>query len=440
MDTRSSTGSGRGFERREFLRVTGALALGLPFLGAAGAAAAPTRRAAGTVTLQYLNNWGVGNDAHSHVLGQLIDSFQKAHPNIHIDSVSIDESSMITKTRTNCASGHCPDIIHEFDPLYWKSGWVLDLNPYVKGAWKKRFIPETLEFLSFNGHPAALPMEASPMATIWNAKIVKDLGAKIPTTWPELMTLGERAKAKGIYLLSFQLSQMPNDLIWGHPAGPAAMAAGRWNNPAIRYLADRIKEVKDRGFNPPNDASIDFNQAVALFQQRKLVQLSDGAWSIRNYLTPKGKDSFGLAKELEFGTFVRPGVPGGKRAMRVWANGVALAAALKSDPAKLAAGLAFMNYWTSYREASLWLESQSPTGVRVPIPASKYPLLSKFFAARAKAERIYTSSEPLFMRGGIWGHYQPLVSGILTGKSVEDSIRLYVAAQKKAARQFNQGG
>jgi ABC-type glycerol-3-phosphate transport system substrate-binding protein len=435
---------GRLLERREFLRAAATLALGVPLLGAAGAAAAPRltarqRRAASTITLRYMNNWGIGNDAHSHVLTQLVDSFEAAHPNVHIDLISIDEASMLTKTRTNCASGHCPDIIHEFDVLYWKSGWVLDLNPYVKGAWKKRFIPQGLEFLSFNGHPFAFPMEVSPMATIWNAKLIKDLGKKIPTTWSEFMALGDLAKAKGIYLVSFQLSNLVNDLIWGHPAGPAAMAAGRWDNPAIRYVADRIKEVKDRGFNPPNDTSIDFNQAVALFQQRKLLYLSDGAWSIRNYLTPKGKDSFGLAKELEFGAFVRPDVPGGKRAMRFWANGVALSAALKSDPAKLRAAIAFMNYWTSYKQASLWLYSQSPTGVRVPIPAGKYPLLSKFFVARAQAERIYTGSQPLFMRTGIWGHSAPLWEGILTGKSVDQAIGLYVKAQKKAARQFKGG-
>jgi ABC-type glycerol-3-phosphate transport system substrate-binding protein len=393
-----------------------------------------------TVTLDYLNNWGIGNDTHSKVLGNLIKSFEKSHPAIRVNSQNVDANTLVPKTRTDCASGACPDIIHQFDPSYWRSGWVLNLSPYVTGAWKERFVPISLQQLTINGKLYALPLEVSPLVTIWNTKAISDLGGTVPTTWSEFLALGKLAQAKGISLLSFQNNNdFMTNLVWGHPAGPAAMAKGQWDNPAVRYLADRIKDIKDLGLNPPNDASIDFGAATALFQQGKLLCMCDGAWTINNNLTPGGKDTFGLADNLAFTPGVKPDVSGSRRAMRYYSNGVSLSAALKSNPAKLDAALAFMNYWTTKRQAELWVAgAQDPTGVRVPVPRS-LTLLNHYSAAQSKAQVLYPGPKPLFMIGAIWTAFTPLFQGILGGESVDDAVKGFVAAQNKAQKQFALG-
>ena len=147
----------------------------------------------------------------------LINDFEKANPNIKISSQVVDADTLSAKTRSNCASGNCSDIVHAIDPLYSKSGWLLNLAPYISSAWEKRFIPETLDPLSIGSRLYGVPLEVSPLATIWNAKLIASLGRSIPSTWDQFVELGERAKEKNLYLASFpSSSDLINNLIWGH--------------------------------------------------------------------------------------------------------------------------------------------------------------------------------------------------------------------------------
>jgi ABC-type glycerol-3-phosphate transport system substrate-binding protein len=425
---------GRPLDRAALLRMgAGAAVFSVPlFAGAAGVARGSTGAGQKTITLHYLNHWRVGNDAHSKVMNDLINTFNRRHPGIKVVSDDVDYQTTPVRTKADCASGKCPDIIHQTEYLYVKSGWLLNLDPYVKGAWKNRFIPATLRPQTYNGHLYSFPMEVSPLPNIWNRKLIADLGAKVPTTWDEFVDLGTRAKAKGLYLFSLgSHSHMLNDLVWGYPGGPSAMATGQWDSPPVRFALTRFKQLVDNKFNPPNDNDLDYLASVALFQQRKSLVFSDGGWTIGNNLTPAGQDKFGLADEVAFSPGLKT-IPGSKRATRYFSNGVGIAASLRKDPAKLRAALTFMNFWTSKPEATKWLSSQSPTGVRVPFP-KQYPLLAGLFGAADRADLVYTSSVPLFMRQAVWTHLVAPAQAIINGKSVDDAVKIYVDQQKKAA-------
>jgi ABC-type glycerol-3-phosphate transport system substrate-binding protein len=431
----------RRFARRELLRAAGAAALALPLVDVRRAVAASQgARDAKTITLTFPNNFETANTAQGQVLTNLVRTFHQKYPNASIDLINVDESTMNTKNRTDCAAGHCNDIILEWDYLYATSGWSLNLSPWVNQAWRRRFTPASLAPNIVNGHVYALPVSATPLVWFWNEALIKSIGGKIPTTIPELLKLGELAKKNNLFLMSNQLgtNQMVQDWLIGYPGGMTALARGHWDHPSVHWAAKTLKTIIENGYTPPNDLSMDYHGAYALFQQKKILTGVDGDWTILNNLTPGGKDVYGLASGLAFTSSVPPDVPKGKRASMVYSNGVALASDLKKDPAKLHAGINFLNLWTTPRQAELWLASQAPTGVRVPIP-NKYPLLKKFVAAGYSAQIVYTGAigngKTAFLRTNLGGATYTMATALAAGKSVDEAVNLYVKTQEKLQKQ-----
>jgi ABC-type glycerol-3-phosphate transport system substrate-binding protein len=437
-DPQSTTVFDRTMERGDLLKRAGLGLAGLAtvgggsLLGAAQAIGA-TSKSTKKITLRYIQNWHSGNDAHAKVLDAFYKSFEKKHPNVTINSEDASTTAFPAKITSGCAAHNCPDLIHQVSEAYWHSGWLLDLKPYMSKEWRGRFYPGALDALSLGNHIFALPLEFSPLVTVWNTELLKSLGKQVPKTWAQYLDLGKAAKAQGLFLASFPSYDdgvhILNDIIWQRPGGAQAMAKGQWDNPAVRYALTRLKELVDLGYNNPTDASIDYGASISLFQQKKVVSFQDGAWTISNNMTPGGKDTFGLAGSLAFSYFpVTEGAVG--PSMRIFSNGVGLARDLKKDPAKLKAALEFMNMWTSRQEATAWMDSQSPTGVKAPVPA-KYPLLKRFLAAQTGVKTFYTGAYPLVLRSNMWNHLTTASQAVMLGKSVDDAVQIYVAYMKK---------
>ncbi len=396
-----------------------------------GPTPAPPEAPKEPVVLRYIQHWHVPEDTHYTAMEWVYKTFQERNPDIRIDSIDMSADESIPKIRADCAAGDCPEIVHQTTVEWWQSGWLLDLTPYVDQAWKGRFAPGALDLLTWEGHIFSLPLEFSPLVTIWNRELVSDLGLEIPTTWDGFIALGQAARAKGLNTCSFGCFQggvhFGNGLIWGRPGGAEAMAQGQWDNDAVRYALTRVKEdVVGKKLIADDDLSIDYSQGLSLWQQNKLIAYHDGAWTINNWITPGGEDKFGMAAKTVFAPFFS--TEGGLgTTVRIFSNGVGLSAKLKDDPAKLDAAVKLMDFWTSEESAIQFVLGGSPMGVTVSnMPTDKVPLLAAFLKASSTGDVTYTGSEPAVLRAHMWDHFLQAAQAVGMGKSVDEAVQIYV--------------
>jgi len=379
------------------------------------------------VKLRYIQHWHT-NDSHSRAMDIVFKSWNEKNPDIQVQLQDFAAADSMPKQQADCTAGDCPDIMHEADIIKWDSGWLLDLTPYVTGAWKDRLIPASLEPLTTDdGKLFALPMEYSPLLNLWNTEIIEgQLGLKVPTTWEEFIALGEAAKAKGIPLTlpNISLLHIGTNIVFSTPGTAEALAKGQWDNDGTRKVATMIKEMWDNKLMPEGSIDLDWPTSINVFQQKKAVMFADGAWTIGNNIFVGGEDKFGLAKNLTITPSLK--FAGGLgTAAWIYSGGVGLAAALAKDQNRLQAALKVMDFWTSADMAYKWLETgASPLGVKLEKFPENQPLLSQY--AGVKADLLYSGkSAGKVIFAHMWDFAAEIYTPIIIGKSVDETMKLF---------------
>jgi len=429
----------KGLTRREFLRLAGVGVTGAMFgsaLSGCAPAPQPTKApAAEPVTLRYQNHWSREGDAHYTTMEWLYKTFQERNPNVKLDIIVIPSSGDQTQKLTaDCAAGDCPDVLHEVYLDYWDAGWLVDLAPYLDDEWKARLIPAVLDELTWDGHTYGLSVEYSPMTTIWNTAPLDQVGMDIPTTWEELLALGDALKSKDIYLTAFKMGMGYHgftEILFGRPGAAEEMAKGNWACDQVLYAWTRLKELVDNGFMPPNEIEQKWRQIVPLFQTDRMAMYPNGAWHIGNAITAEGADPE-LRNHAAFTPF--PATDGGLGTTIQLMNATAagLGAHLEKEPKKLEAAVEFLKFFTSDESAMKFItDAQSPMGVKATLPAEQVPLLAGFFGAMDKADVVFSLPSSKILRARAWDHQTPGMEALLLGKSAEEATELYAAELSK---------
>lgn len=244
-------------------------------------------------------------------LNELIDRFEKEHPNINIDAQYIPSGdALIQKLVTAIRSKTAPDIswLHsdfledlvEANAIYKIDEFINGENGITKEDLDDIY-PALIQFSSWRGTLYSLPMEATNLALLYNKEMFRKAGLdpnKPPATWDELyeyakkMTLDKDGDGKddqtGMFI----------------PIYPAAGPLGSWmvwqwepflwqaggdviNDEQTKVLFDGDGGVKAlelwqkifRDLNLRNFTS-DFDVA---FASKRLAMSMDGPWNLPRY-------------------------------------------------------------------------------------------------------------------------------------------------------------
>jgi len=401
---------------------------------------ATPKPAAKEITLVFPNHWHVPMDAHYSALEWVFPMFEALNPNIKIDSQpNPDKPEMLKKIQADCAAGKCPDLLIEVRLDHWDSGFVLDLAPYMSDEWKARFIPSVLDMCSWEGHIFGLPFEYSPIDTIWNMKVLDKVDMDVPKTWDEFMNLGEALKSQGLYLGTFAFGfdyHAPSAITFSQPGAAEAMGKEQWNNEYVLYAFEKMKEIVDKGYNPPNDLELDWRTAIPLWQTSQMAMYMNGAWTIKNEITADGVDPE-LRNNVVFTPFPDAGY--GRSIELKMTTAVGLGAHLKDQPERLEAALKFLDFWSS-EEAALHFvtDAQSPMGVIIPedkmeTAKIQVPMLAAFLDAPNQADVVFTHGLPSkTLRARSWGLFVPGTQALLLGKSPEEALEIWAEEMSRS--------
>lgn len=282
--------------RRTALR----LFAGTAALGAlAGCSSNGAKNADGSVTLRF--TWW-GNDVRNKQTQQVIDAFQKAHPNIKIQAEPGVWSGYWDKLATQTAANDTPDVIQmdlSYLAEYGGRGALLDLSKQSQLS-LSGFDQNTIAAGQYSGKLYGMSTGQNAMAVFANVKVFEAAGVPIPDdtkwTWDDYVntaaTLARGASQGGTVNYGSSYSYIDTNLsIWLRQRGERLYTAdgqtGFTTDGAASFLAFQKRLLDSKAAAP---ASVAQEDAVAAVEQTLAATNKTGlSWWYTNQLAPVTK-------------------------------------------------------------------------------------------------------------------------------------------------------
>lgn len=158
-----------------------------------------------------------------------VDLFNKTHPHIHVNLVSVPTGANGTYARmfTAIKANNAPDlgqIEYQFLPTFEATGGLLDMSQYAASSLKSDFVPWAWKQVTQGNAIYAIPQDTGPMAMFYRADLFKKYNIAVPTTWAAYATAAAKLHAADsqAYITDFSPKEA------GQFIGYIWQAGGRW--------------------------------------------------------------------------------------------------------------------------------------------------------------------------------------------------------------------
>jgi multiple sugar transport system substrate-binding protein len=261
---------------RHIPRALTALALATTLLAASAcggdSGGAASSSDGGKVTLRF--TWW-GSDTRTKLTQQVIDAYQKDHPNVTIKGEFGEWSGYWDKLATTVAANDAPDII-QMDEKYLREyadrGALLDLKK-AEGLDTGKFEPDTLGAGEFDGGLYGLNAGINSFAVVVNPAAFKTAGVPIPDdktwTWDDFADFNEQITAAtggATYGTGFYVPWTPTISIWARQHGEQLYNEDGSLGISEKTLADYWKmttDLRDAGGFAPAGSLEDSGSSTA---------------------------------------------------------------------------------------------------------------------------------------------------------------------------------
>lgn len=290
--------------------VTGALVLGLTACGsandnktentgtdtpAANTGTTNTGKSDEKITITFQNIYPDPTTPTYKMLHQIVDQYQKDHPNITIELDSMNTDQQKLKLKTQAASKEVPDITIVNPSAQMKpfvdAGLLAPLNDMLdQNGLKDTYQSGLLDYYSFNNNVYALPDGNNIEVIYYNKDLFAQAGiTSTPTTFEELVADVKALKAKGIIPMaigekdSWTGSFNFMNLVLRTNGGPgflADVAAGKktFDDPAFTEAVSAFQDLIQAGAFEDGATSIDYNAGGNIFKTGKAAMYMMGTW------------------------------------------------------------------------------------------------------------------------------------------------------------------
>jgi arabinogalactan oligomer/maltooligosaccharide transport system substrate-binding protein len=272
------------------------------------AAVAPGPRAAADTEIVV---WHAYRAAEKAAIEKVAAAYGASHPGIKVTTLAVPYDAFADKISAAVPRGKGPDVfIYAQDRL---GGWIEAGNTvepvdfFLDKTTKDRFIPTTMDAVTYRGTVYGLPVNYKVITLIYNKKLV----SAPPKTSTELVALAKKLtdKSAGRFGLAYWYSDYYYHAAIQNAFGGRVFEKGTSkpvlnapeNVKALEYLGTWI----DQGFLPaePSTALI-----TALFNQGKAAMIFTGPWFLGE-----------IAPEIEYGLAPLPRiVEAGNQPLRPW--------------------------------------------------------------------------------------------------------------------------
>ena len=240
------------------------------------------------------NNWFLGNGMDG---SNFVKKFEEANPGIKLNLEVVSWNDIYTVVSTRISNNNAPDILN-IDTFadYANEGLLLPVSDYCPETLFADFFPSFIEQSVIDGVCWAVPDLASARALYYNADILEEAGAEVPTTWAELEdvcqaiidTFGGEVYPWGIDMTTDEGQAAFAYYAWGNNGG-FVDADGNWavNSDANVAAVEYAIGLYNKGYTNPNPATQTRYDLQDMFGAGKLAMVI-APNSLPTYIADKG--------------------------------------------------------------------------------------------------------------------------------------------------------
>lgn len=247
----------------------------------------------GQITLTIWHQSVADTDPVKKIIEDSVEEYHELHPNITIEQDGVTGEQYKTKIKTAFAAGEAPDISYMFSggsfvKPYIDASYLLPIDDYVSEDTLNSVLPGMLDGCTFDDKLYTLPTVTFLANLYCNTEMFEDAGAKIPTTWEELldaidklnaagytpMILGEKDRWPGMYMY---------DIISARTAGNAGLEEAfgdpsKFNSKPFIEAAEKLQELVNAGAFNKNMMSMSYDEMVEGFAAGQAAMLYQANW------------------------------------------------------------------------------------------------------------------------------------------------------------------
>lgn len=236
----------------------------------------------------------VGNtDPSAKLLPEIVAQWNKDHPDIQVERVGTTGEQYKTKIKTSIAAGEAPDLFYgmgggSFMQPYIESQNVLEITSYLDDDIKSKMGAGMAEAIETDGKIYTLPVYTHIANLYVNTALFDKAGAKIPTTYTELLDAVEKLKAAGITpALLGEKDRWPGmywyDMIAMRQAGNAAVIEAfkdpsKWNSPDFVEAATKMQALAKAGAFNSSMFSMSYDEMLGAFNAGNGAMMFQANW------------------------------------------------------------------------------------------------------------------------------------------------------------------
>ena len=220
------------------------------------------------------------NNVQMIEMRKLSSVFEKAHPDIHLNWVTLEENVLRQRVTTDIAT-HAGQFdiltIGNYEvPLWAKQGWLYKFDNLSAAYDVNDIIAPVRESVSYEGKIYALPFYAESVMTLYRKDLFAKAGLTMPETpsWDQIRDFAAKTTDKSTDTYGICLRGKPgwgeNMTIvttmvtsfggqWFDMSWKPALTTPAWHN-AISYYSSILKQ-----FGPPGASANGFNENLSLF-------------------------------------------------------------------------------------------------------------------------------------------------------------------------------
>lgn len=227
----------------------------------------------------------------------IIAAYQEAHPNVTVERVAKEGSTLSETLKAAFMSGDAPDLVYYEAGIgtvgnYVKAGYYEDLTrAYEEYGWKESIMSACWEIPSADGYVWGVGNEMETMSLYINQDIFDELGLKVPETIEELTEDMAVIKDAGYQVLANTMdSQWYNNMNFIGTILYAYMTQdeikdcmendGSWNKESVREAVECIKDWLAKGYFPAHP-EVDGDQEQMFFSGDYACWVT-GNWEVGN--------------------------------------------------------------------------------------------------------------------------------------------------------------
>ncbi|MGN8158801.1 ABC transporter substrate-binding protein [Salinisphaera sp. RV14] len=272
-------------------------------LGASGVTAA---QAATQITIATVNN------PDMQTMEKLAPVFEKSHPNIKVNFVTLPENEVRQKMTTDIATNagqYDALMISNYEvPIWAKNGWLVPFNNVPASYDEKDMIPTVKKALSANGKLYAMPFYAESSMTYYRKDLFKKAGLTMPEhpKWSQIEHFAKKLNDPKNNTYGICLRGLPG---WGENMALFSTMVnsygGRWFNmqwkpqltsAAWKKAATEYKKLVTQ-YGPPGVTSNGFTENETLFANGQCAMWVDSTVAA-GYLSDPANSK--VAKDVGF--------------------------------------------------------------------------------------------------------------------------------------------